>query len=68
MPELSNENLSLWLKARDGLPCDEARALIVRLDALQSGAEVKRLRSRVEELTEKYESAATLLHATARSS
>ena len=28
MPELSNENLSLWLKARDGLPCEEARALI----------------------------------------
>lgn len=28
MAELSNENLSLWLKARDGLPCEEARALI----------------------------------------
>lgn len=39
MAELSNENLSLWLKARDGLPCEEARALIERIG--ESEAEVE---------------------------
>ena len=30
-PGLSNELLTLWLKARDGLSCEEARDLIERL-------------------------------------
>jgi len=30
-PGLSNEMLTLWLKARDGLSCEEARELIERL-------------------------------------
>ena len=30
-PGLSNEMLTLWLKARDGLSCEEARDLIERL-------------------------------------
>lgn len=38
MAELSNENLSLWLKARDGLPCEEARALIERLQEEEGAA------------------------------
>lgn len=36
MPTLSNENLSLWLKARDGLPCEEARALIEQVHTIEA--------------------------------
>jgi flagellar biosynthesis/type III secretory pathway protein FliH len=35
MPDLSNDMLTLWLRARDGLPADEARALIERLAAME---------------------------------
>ena len=50
MPELSNDNLSLWLKARDGLPCEEARALIERIG--ESEAEVE---AEVEAVHREYE-------------
>ena len=36
---LSNELLTLWLKARDGLSCEEARDLIERLARTEQDAE-----------------------------
>jgi hypothetical protein len=35
MPDLSNDMLTLWLRAKDGLPADEARALIERLAEME---------------------------------
>jgi len=59
MAELSNDNLTLWLKAKDGLPCEDARALIERvgeaeserdtaereMDAMHSQAELEKAQS-----------------------
>jgi len=36
--ELDNDLLTLWLKARDGLPCDEARDLVERLQTARNDA------------------------------
>ena len=56
-PGLSNEMLTLWLKARDGLSCEEARDLIERLAVTEQ--EVEFLDDKMAEMysQEEYEEA-----------